>query len=82
MNQDKRINYIKEEAMKVLRKNKLNDDIKEIPDIFGIDKEGYYHLVWDYPGKRYRQGLKMKNDNEFIKYIVRETINEKRRNLI
>lgn len=77
---NKRMIEIKKEVMNILRQNKLNNDIKEVPNIFGIDKEGkYYHMVLDYPGKRYKQILNLKNDNEFIKYIVKETINEKRR---
>lgn len=69
---------IKNKAMEILRKNKLNDDIKEIPNIFGIDEEGnYYHMVLDYPGIRYKQVVNLKNDEEFIKYIVKETIYER-----
>ena len=69
---------IKNKAMEILRKNKLNDDIKEIPNIFGIDEEeNYYHMVLDYPGIRYKQVVNLKNDEEFIKYIVKETIYER-----
>lgn len=79
-NNDKRMNNIKEEAMKILKKNKINDDINEIPNIFGIDeKNNYYHMVWDYPRCRYKQVVNLKNDEEFIKYIVKETIDEKYR---
>ena len=80
---DKEMIQIKDRAMKILRKNKLNDDIKEIPDIFGIDEEGnYYHMVLDYPGIRYKQILNLENDEEFIKYIVKETIYERDLNRI
>ena len=69
---------IKKMAMEIIRKNSLNDDIKEIPDIFGIDDEGnYYHMVLDYPGVRYKQIVNLKSDEEFIKYIVKETIYER-----
>ena len=69
---------IKKMAMEIIRKNSLNDDIKEIPDIFGIDDEGnYYHMVLDYPGVRYKQIVNLKSEDEFIKYIVKETIYER-----
>ena len=63
--------------MEIIRSNKLNDDIKEIPDIFGIDKNGYYHMVLDYPGTRYKQIVNLRDDDEFVKYIVKETIYER-----
>lgn len=83
MNSKQRMNQIKKQAMLILRQNKLNDDIKEIPNIFGIDKNGlYYHMVLDYPNTRYKQILNLKDDNEFIKYIVKETIYERDLNRI
>ena len=73
-----RMDKIKNEVIIILRKNKLNEDIKEIPNIFGIDEDGnYYHMVIDYPGIRYKQILNLENDNEFVKYIVKETIYER-----
>ena len=73
------MNEIKAKAMQILRQNKLNDDINNIPDIFGIDEDGnYYHMVLDYPGVRYKQIVNLDDDTAFIKYIVRETIYEKR----
>ena len=78
MDNTKRMEIIKEKAMEILRKNKLNDDIREIPDIFGIDEEGeYFHMVWDYPGTRYKQHLNLEDDNAFIRYIVKATIEER-----
>lgn len=72
------MNEIKAKAMQILRQNKLNDDINNIPDIFGIDEDGnYYHMVLDYPGVRYKQIVNLDDDTAFIKYIVRETIYEK-----
>ena len=74
------MNIIKEKAMSILRQNKLNDDIKSIPDIFGIDeKNNYYHMVWDYPGCRYKQEVILNSDEEFVRYIVKETIYERDR---
>ena len=78
MNKEELMNEIKKQALMILRNNKLNDDIKDIPDIFGIDEDGnYYHMVLDYPGTRYKQILNLNNDDEFIKYIVKETIYER-----
>lgn len=71
------MNYIKRKALDIL--NEKNPDIKEIPDIFGIDENlKYYHMVIDYPNKRYKQVLNIESAEDFIKYIVRETIYEKR----
>ena len=78
MNKEQIMIQIKNKAMEIIRKNKLNDDIKEIPNIFGIDEFGnYYHMVLDYPGIRYKQVLNLSSDDEFIKYIVKETIYER-----
>lgn len=71
------IEKLKEKALKIVQEK--NPEIKSIPDLFGIDENGeYYHMVWDYPGKYYKQHLNMKNQEEFIRYMVRETIEEKR----
>lgn len=78
MNNEQRMKIIKNNAMKILRNNKLNDDIFEIPNLFGIDEKGcYYHMVLDYPGTRYKQIVNLKSDDEFVRYIVKETIYEK-----
>ncbi len=78
MNKEQVMIQIENKAMEILRRNKLNDDIEKIPDIFGIDEDGnYYHMVLDYPGIRYKQVLSLQNDDEFIKYIVKETIYER-----
>lgn len=74
------INEIKKKALEILRKNKNNDDITEIPDLFGIDEDGkYYHMVVDYPGKYYKRVLNIDNEEDFIKYILKQVIYEKRR---
>lgn len=79
MNKETRIDEIKKRAMDILRKNKQNDDIKDIPNLFGIDEnDNYYHMVLDYPGTRYKQMVNLKNDDEFVRYIVKETIYEKK----
>ena len=78
MKKSERMFEIKKKALSILRKNKLNDDIKKIPDIFGIDEDGnFYHMVLDYPGTRYKQIVNIKDEDEFVKYIVRETIYER-----
>ena len=78
MDREQIMNLIKEKAMAIIKTNKLNADIKEIPDIFGIDENGnYYHMVLDYPGTRYKQILNLQNDEEFVRYIVKETIYER-----
>ena len=78
MKKTDRMFEIKKKALSILRKNKLNDDIKKIPDIFGIDEDGnFYHMVLDYPGTRYKQIVNIKDEDEFVKYIVRETIYER-----
>ena len=68
----KKIENIYNKALKRIQKE--NASIHKIPEIYGIDNEGYFELVWDYPGKYYHQTLNIESDEEFIQYIVKETI--------
>ena len=80
MNREKNMGNIKKQVMTILRKNKLNDNIKEVPDLFGIDEDGnYYHMIIDYPGTLYKQIVNLNSDEEFVKYIVKEIIYDNRK---
>ena len=69
-------NIIKQKASKILMDRTKNGNI---PDLFGIEDGEYYELVWDYPGKYYKQHLSMKTEEEFISYIVKETLRNRKK---
>ena len=69
-----RLPIIKQKALEII--NKKRPKIDKIPDLFSIEDGECYHMVWDYPGKYYKQHLNIHTEGDFIKYIVRETTND------